>query len=176
MTEEVLGAAEAAIGFPQLNAATYPGQMFWLLIAFVVLYALMSKLSLPRVAEVLDRRAKQRTDNLDRAEQLQEEAGRARESYEATLAKAQQTAQESLQSAEREISDKISDENAKFMENARKRVLDAERNIAKAKEGALASVADIAAEIAADMAGKIADVQVSKADAKIIAQSVMQKG
>lgn len=163
------------IGFPQLKAESYPSQVFWLFVSFTILYVLMSKVALPKVGSVIDQRRAQREGNLTRAEQLQDEAAKAKASYEAALAKAHESAQEAMSSAETEISEKIAAESAKFTEATRKRVVAAEQGIAKAKEEALASLADISAEISAEMVGKVAGVQVSKADAKKVVTDIMKK-
>ena len=167
--------AEENVGFPQLNAKTYPSQVFWLFISFALLYTLMSKIALPRVGEVLDARRAHKENDLKRAEQLQEEATKVKAAYEAAIAKAQSEAQDAQHAAEQEISEKIAAENAKFGEAARKRVATAEQNIARAKEDALASLADISADVAAEMVNKVAGVQVGKAEAKKAVTTVMNK-
>lgn len=167
--------AEENVGFPQLNAKTYPSQLFWLFVSFALMYVLMSKLALPRVGEVLDARASHKEGDLKRAAQLQEEATKVKAAYEAAIAKAQAEAQEAQSAAELEISEKIAAENAKFTEAARKRVAAAEQNIARAKDDAVASLADISAEVAAEMVNKIAGVQINKAEAKKAVTAVMQK-
>lgn len=164
------------IGFPQLKTDTYASQVFWLAVFFVILYALMSKIALPRVTEVIDMRATQKNGNLSRAEALQEEATKIKAAYEASLAKAQEAAQSSLASASEDIAEKIADENSKFAESARKRIAAAEQALAKAKADASASLADISAEIAAEIVGKIADTQIAKQDAKKAVLAEMQKG
>lgn len=174
----IAGAAEHAesVGLPHLNTATYISQIFWLFVAFALIYTLMSKLSLPRVAKVLAARQALREGNLAKASELQEDAEKTKVSYEAALAKAQTAAQASLIATEQEISEKIAAESARFAEQSRKRIAMAEQNIAKAKADAVNSLTDISAEIAAEIVGKIADVQMSKTDAKKAVESVMQKG
>ena len=167
---------EEDIGFPQLKPNSYISQVFWLFISFIVLYALMAKVALPRITEVVDMRASQKNGNLSRAEQLQEEAEKVKTAYEASLAKAQEAAHSATSQAEETVAEKLAAENAKFADHARKRIVSAEQNIQKAKTDALASLADISAEIAADIVHKITDVQISKADAKKIALAEMQKG
>ena len=56
--EETAGAEhhEEKGGFPQLDISTYASQVFWLFISFVLIYALMSKVALPKVGAVIDTR------------------------------------------------------------------------------------------------------------------------
>ncbi len=167
--------AEENIGFPQFNSKTFASQVFWLFWAFLTLYVLMSKLALPRVGEVLDARRAHKESDLKRASQLQEEATKVKAAYEAAIAKAQADAAEAQASAEQEVSEKIAAENAKFAEAARKRVATAEQNIARAKDEALSSLADISADVAMDMANKVAGVQVGKAEARNAVAKVMKE-
>jgi len=164
------------IGFPQLKQVdTFAGQVFWLAVSFLVLFALMSKVALPKVGSVLEQRHKQRADDLSEAEHTNAEAAKIRHAYEASLAKSQAAAQALITAAEHEIAAKMAAGNATFGENARKRVVAAEDTIAKAKQNALGSLADISADIAAEMAGRVAGLQVSKADAKQAVTTLMQK-
>jgi F-type H+-transporting ATPase subunit b len=163
-------------GLPQLDTSTYASQLFWLFVCFTALYVLMSKIALPRVSEVLETRRLHKGGDLEKAAQLSEEAGKIRTTYEKSLATAQQQAADAMTSAGQAISEKISEEQSRFAENSRKRLVAAEQNIVKAKAEALQSLADISAEIAAEMVHKIADIQVNKADAKKHVMSVMQKG
>lgn len=162
-------------GFPQLDTTTYASQIFWLAVSFVLLYTLMSRVSLPRITEVLELRQTQREGNLNRAEQLQEEAEKVKTTVDAALAKAQAEAQEALSANEQERAKKIAAENARFLEHARTRIANAEQNIVKAKEEALHSLADISAEIAAEITQKIAAANISKADAKKVVTDIMKE-
>lgn len=162
-------------GFPQLDASTYPSQVFWLTVSFALLYALMSRLALPRVGKALDLRRSLNEGNLAKAEEWNEEAEKIKSDFEKSLAKAQRAAAATLAAAERDLSAKIAAEQAAFAENARKRLATAEQNIVKAKADALHSLADIAAEIAGDMAEKIGGVPVNKADAKKAVTAAMQE-
>lgn len=155
------------VGFPQLRQAnTFAGQVFWLTVSFLVLYALMSVVALPRVASVIEARKKDRRDKLKEAESLNHEAERIKKNYEASLSKAQGAALDLMRSTEQGIAERIAEESARFATEARERLGDAEGSIRRAKQDAMASLPDIAADIAADMAARIAGVQVSKAEAK----------
>jgi F-type H+-transporting ATPase subunit b len=162
-------------GFPQLDTSTYASQIFWLFISFILLYSLMSRIALPRITEVLELRQTQREGNLNRAEQLQEDAEKVKATVDAALAKAQAEAQDTLSANEQQRAKKNAAENARFLEHARNRIASAEQNIAKAKEEALHSLADISAEIAADITQKIAATPVTKAEAKKVVADIMKE-
>ena len=162
-------------GFPQLDTSSYPSQLFWLGVAFVALYFLMSRIALPRVAEALETRRARKAGNLENAARMNGEAEKIKTAYEQSLAKAQRAAADAMTAAGQAISEKTSDAQARFAADSRKRLLAAEQSINQAKTEALHSLADISAEIAAEMVHKIAAVQVNKTDAKKIVMSIIEK-
>lgn len=162
-------------GFPQLDTSTYSSQVFWLAVSFIILYILMSRMALPRVTEVLDMRQTQLNVNLDRAAQLNDEAQKAKDAFETILAEAQETARTAITAVEQKTAERANADAARFAEHARDRVATAEANIAKAKTDALNSLADIAAEVAADMANKVAKTHLTKADAMAAVKAQMGK-
>ena len=66
--------AEAS-GMPQLDFATFPNQIFWLLITLVVIYLILSRVVLPRVGSVLS----ERQGTITNEEQLDAALGQIRE-------------------------------------------------------------------------------------------------
>src|SRR6267142_2498096 len=83
---------------PQLDISTFTPQLVWLAVWFVVLYLLMAKLGLPRIAAVVEARRRRREDDLARAAQMKSEAEAAerQRALAATLA-------EQIAAAERRI-------------------------------------------------------------------------
>ena len=41
---------------PQLEITTYPSQIFWLVVSFLILYLIMSKIIIPKIASVIKSR------------------------------------------------------------------------------------------------------------------------
>ncbi|MEZ5932239.1 MAG: hypothetical protein R3F54_09850 [Alphaproteobacteria bacterium] len=72
---------------PQLEVSTYISQIFWLIVCFSVLYYLLSRKALPRVAEVLEARADRIRADLDEAQRLKKEAEDALARYERVVAR-----------------------------------------------------------------------------------------
>ena len=87
--EEGVDAAEHGGGLPQLDAATFPSQIFWLIVSFIALYWLFSRKALPRVGEILEARQTRIASDLDRAAALRAEAEEALRRHEAVVAEAQ---------------------------------------------------------------------------------------
>lgn len=162
-------------GLPQFDTTTFASQIFWLTVSFVLLYLLMSRMSLPRISEVMEMRQTQKDNNLNRAEQMHEEADKIEKTYQETLQKAREDAQDRMTEAQNKAAARFAEENARFLEHTQTRIANAEQNIAKAKDEALHSLADISAEIAAEITQKIAAVNVGKADAKKIVTEIMKE-
>ena len=90
---------------PQLDLASFPPQIIWLVITFVILWLMMAKLALPRVGLVLEERQKKIDENLDMAENLRDEAQSALDAYEKSISEAKDNARGSVAEAVRQISD-----------------------------------------------------------------------
>src|SRR5947208_1000609 len=53
---EHIPASEHGGGFPPFQKETFASQLLWLALVFVALYLLMSRIALPRIGSILDRR------------------------------------------------------------------------------------------------------------------------
>src|SRR5579872_442206 len=84
---------------PQLDISTFTPQLFWLAVWFVVLYLLMSRLGLPRIAAAIDARRKRREDDLAAAARLRDEAEAANTTFQQTMAQARAEAQALIKEA-----------------------------------------------------------------------------
>jgi F-type H+-transporting ATPase subunit b len=165
------------IGFPQLNVETYPTQIFWLLVSFILLFTLMSKVALPRVARIVEARAASREENLSEARRMQEEAEKIKIAFEADLAKAQLEAEQEINTVTDKINEKATAETARFGEHARKRIASAEQAIERAKVDAAQSLTDVSSEIAAEVVNKIIGGQLTKTEAKrAVADAMKEEG
>lgn len=165
--------AEHSGGLPQLNPATFPTQIFWLAIAFVVLYVLLSKRVLPRIAEVIEERQERISRDLNKAASLKEEAEAVMAQVEKALADARSEAQSLIASAAAEIEANNQTRQSELNTQLAERLRVAEANIAKAKDEALANVRAMSGEIAREVAARVAGVQVDTADADAAVASVI---
>ena len=79
-------------GFPPFQRDTFASQLVWLAITFVVLYALVAKLALPRVGGIFAARRERVESDLAQARGLREEADAALAAYEKAIAATKQSA------------------------------------------------------------------------------------
>jgi F-type H+-transporting ATPase subunit b len=140
---------------PQFDISTFPSQLFWLTVWFVILYVLMAKVGLPRIASAIDARRQRREDDLTRAVRLQAEAEAANIAFQRTMAEARAEAQAVLkETADRLAADAAERQRLNAAELAEK-IDDAERRIARAKEQALAEVRGIAIDVGRTVVEKL---------------------
>src|SRR5208282_6274393 len=74
--------------FPPFESATFPSQLLWLAITFGALYYVMSKIALPKVGAVIERRKARIAKDLDDAAAMHQQAAAAAAAHEKTLADA----------------------------------------------------------------------------------------
>jgi F-type H+-transporting ATPase subunit b len=134
--------------FPPFEPTFFASQVLWLVITFVALYLLMSRLVLPRIGGILEDRRDRIARDLDQADRLKQQADDAIASYERALAEARAgaftIAAEARGSAKQEANARQAEVEAKLDV----KLADAEKRIADVKAKALADVGEIAAEAA----------------------------
>jgi F-type H+-transporting ATPase subunit b len=157
---------------PQLDVSTFVSQIFWLIVCFGVLYYLLSRKALPRVAEVLEARADRVRADLDEAQRLRKDAEVAMTSYEAVLAEAQGKAHSRTAETQAKLQAEAADKQGKLEAKLAKQVADAEARIAKAKADALSELDDAALATAQSAAERLAGIKVTKKDAKAALDAV----
>ena len=74
--------------FPPFQKDTFASQLVSLLIAFVALYLIVSRIALPRVGKTIDDRQGAIEGDLAQAQKLKDESDRALKAYESELAAA----------------------------------------------------------------------------------------
>ena len=84
--------AHAEVGMPQLDFSIYPNLIFWLLVAIVALYFILSRVALPRIGTVLAERNDAIANDIEMAALLKRRADEAEAAYNAALAQARDEA------------------------------------------------------------------------------------
>ncbi len=159
---------------PQLDLSTFPSQIFWLAVFFVVLYLLMTKLAIPRIERVIDERQRRVEGDLDKAGQMKAEAEAVIAAYEKALADARHQAQLTM----KETSDQLAALAAARQRQAgaviAERTSVGEKRIAAAKSAALADLRGVAVEVARAAAAKLVGSTVDEARAGAAVDAVLK--
>ena len=93
---------------PQFEPTWFASQIFWLVVIFFVLYRLISRQVIPKVASVLAKRESRIQGDLDLAKTRRDELEAMRTAYEADLAKARAAAQDEMRAAQTRMADRKS--------------------------------------------------------------------
>lgn len=135
--------------FPPFQKDTFASQLVSLLIAFVALYLIVSRIALPRVGSLLDARQNKIEGDLADAQRLKDESDGALKAYESELAAARARAQ-AIGSETRDKLNAASEAERKTLEaQLSVKLAEAEKAIASTREAAMSNVRGIAAEAAA---------------------------
>jgi F-type H+-transporting ATPase subunit b len=144
--------------FPPFDSSTFASQLVSLLIAFVALYLIVSRIALPRVGSVLDARQNVIEDDLATAQKLKDDSDAALKAYESELAAARSRAQ-AIGAETREKLNAASDAERKTLEERlTHKLADAEKTIAATREAAMSNVRNIAADAATAIVQRLSGI------------------
>jgi F-type H+-transporting ATPase subunit b len=175
-TEGALGVApDDHNAFPPFDGDTFPSQLLWLAITFGLLYYLMAKVALPRIAGILEDRRDRIATDLDMAERLKGESEDALTGYEKALAEARSKAFEIAEAARDAAKAAADAETAETEADLNRKLEGAEARIAGIKSKAMAEVGTIASDVTGTIVhalteSKVAGKEVEEAVANAMAQ------
>ena len=146
-TTEVAG-EHHAMGFPPFDASTFASQILWFAITFGVLYVLMSRVAIPQIGSIIDKRKARIEGDLKEAERLRGETDKAVAAYEQALADARANAHAIAEETRASIKADLDGKRKAVEEDLAKKVAEAEARIASNKQDAMTRVSEIASETA----------------------------
>jgi F-type H+-transporting ATPase subunit b len=155
--------------FPPFLKDTFASQLVSMLVAFVALYLIVSRIALPRVGKTIDDRQNVIEGDLAAAQKLKDESDSALKAYEAELAAARSRAQ-AIGSETREKLNAASEAERKTLEGRLSvKLAEAEKTIASTREAAMSNVRGIAADAAAAIVQRLTGMV---PDGKAVASAV----
>ena len=135
---------------PQLEQiATFPSQIFWLVVTFIALFLIMWRLAVPKISDALEARQQRIDDNLERAADIKKEAEAAIEAYEKSLADARAAAQSVILEANAKLAEEAAKREAELSDKLQAKMAESEANISAAVDAAMENIRDVAQEVAA---------------------------
>ena len=167
-------AAESG-GMPQLNPEFWISQIFWLTLTFGILYAVLSKLILPKISANLESRKSQILENIEAAEKQREDSETKLKEYEEIISKSKleaktifsQVREKTLKdiNGKREVLDKqIDDEIGRI-----------EQEIKKFYDSAPAKINRIAIETSSELIQKLIGAEVNNSSISAIVDDLTRR-
>jgi len=147
--------ALASGGLPQLHTATFSSQLIWLALTFGILYALMAKIALPKIGNVLEERQIKIDDNLAKAEELKSQADAASEAHQRSLSDARAEAQDAIRTVKNEANAEAAQRQSTLNADLQGKIIATEQVIFKARDAALSGITIIATDVAASAVKKL---------------------
>ncbi len=162
-------ATEAATpGMPQLDFSTFGNQIFWLVVTLVVIYLILSRVALPRIAGVLAERSGTISNDLAAAEELKANAVAAEEAYNQALSDARAEDAKIVASTKADMNAELDAAIAKADAEISQKTAESEKVISEIRATALESVEEVAKSTAMALVSALG----GKEDAKTIDAAV----
>jgi F-type H+-transporting ATPase subunit b len=150
---------------PQLDVNAWPPQLFWLAVTFLILYFIVSKAVIPRTGGVIASRQNQIDNDLASAQRFKADTDKAVAEYEKALAEARSKAHAIAQETRDRLTAEVDKQRGRLDGELAGKIAAAEKSIQATRKEALASVSELATDIAADIVSRLTGTSVTKADA-----------
>jgi len=144
--------------FPPFDPNTFASQLVSLVIAFVALYLIVSRIALPRVSGVIDARQSAIDGDLTAAQKLKDEYDTALKAYESELAAARGRAQAIGTETREKLNAAAEAERKTLEERLSAKLAEAEKTIASARSAAMSNVKSIATDAASAIVQQLTGV------------------
>ena len=168
----MFGAAKTNEGMPQLDVATYPSLIFWLVLTFSFTFFVLKYYVTPKMSEILNDRKEKIDADLFIAKQSREEAENSKIDQEKSILDAKEKAIIIVRDAVEKSKSPLLINESKAKEKLSKQLEDAEKNILNVKKDSLKIVNEVASDIAVIITHKISGIKISK---NLILKSVNDK-
>ena len=161
---------------PQLEMGDYAPQIFWLVVTFVALMLIMWSVGLPRIRRVIEAREGKIGGDLAEAESAKGRAEAALKAYEDALAEARTRAHGVLAETQAKLAAEAEALRAELDADLAARAAEAEARIQETRAQALASLRDVAGEVARAATERLVGTAPSEAAARAAVEASMAEG
>ena len=170
---ESLFAAEA--GMPQLNPKYWASQAFWLIIIFLSIYILISRIFIPKIKSNIDMRESKIRKDLEEAKTFREEAEKKLKAYKDLMVSAKVDAKKILSESSQKLNEDMQTKKNKIQKEIEQENHNAEKEIQKFKSEALNKVNAISEEIVSTIVKDIFGEDLNKSSIKATVSQVLKE-
>ena len=170
---ESLFAAEA--GMPQLNPKYWASQAFWLIIIFLSIYILISRIFIPKIKSNIDMRESKIRKDLEEAKTFREEAEKKLKAYKDLMESAKVDAKKILSESSQKLNEDMQAKKNKIQKEIEQETHNAEKEIQKFKSEALNKVNAISEEIVSTLVKDIFGEDLNRSSIKATVSQVLKE-
>ena len=146
---------------PQLNPEFFVSQLFWLAIFFSFLFIFLWKVSLPRIANVLEKRQNRIDDNLSTAKELQEQALEIERKINKQISIAKSETDEEIKKTINSLQEEVTSKLLTLDKELEIKISNSEKDILQNKEDQMKTIHEEISNITKIAVTKISDLKIS---------------
>jgi len=167
MARDASGGGSGA-SMPQLDFATFPNQIFWLVVTIVAIFLILDRVALPRISAILAQRRGTLANDIAAAEDLTAKAAEVEEARQRDLAAARAEAARIVAQMKADMQAELDRALTTADAEIAERTAESERRIAAIRAEADQSVAEVARDTAAAIIAALG----GKADGRSVGAAV----
>jgi F-type H+-transporting ATPase subunit b len=172
---EHIPASEHGRGFPPFDSHTFASQLFWLTLAFIALYLLMSRIALPRIGSILEARRRRVADDLAEAQRFKDASDAAIAAHEKALAEARGRAQALANETRAKAAAAAEARRKEVDAKLHAHIAEAEKTIAGTRSAAMGNVRSIASEAAGAIVERLIGIAPASEDVAEAVSNVLKR-
>ena len=142
---------------PQLEITTYPSQIFWLVVSFVILYLIMSRFIIPKISSVIKSRESEIKNNIHISEQMYKDTEIINNEYEETKKNIENEARGIINHLKETTSKKINNSTELLKKRLEQKLEKNEQEIINNKKKVLKEIKKISLNLSEEIIRKISN-------------------
>ena len=140
---------------PQLEITTYPSQIFWLVVSFIILYLIMSRVIIPKISSVIKSRDSEIKNNIHISEQMYKDTEIINNEYEITKKKIESEARSIINHLKETTNKKITTKTDLLKKRLEQKLEKNEQEIIKQKKKTIKEINKISLNISEEILKKL---------------------
>ena len=149
---------------PQLNPEFFVSQLFWLVVFFSFLFVFLWRVSLPRIATVLEKRQNKIDENLSNAKKLQEEAKEIEANINEKIKIAKKETDDQIKKIITSLENEVSSQLSILDRDLEEKISKSEKEIISNRNSQMENINDQITDITKTIVSKITDINLSDSD------------
>ena len=136
---------------PQLDPEYWPSQVFWLVIIFITIYILISKIFIPKIKGSIDMREDKIRKDLEEAKTFKEQAELKLKEYNSLMEAAKLDVKKIISKSRQKLNDDMQIKREEIQKKIDGEILNAEKEIKKLKNDSSGKVSLISQDIVSNL-------------------------